>query len=55
MVLKIALLVALYFIFKNVFKAMRIVKEYEAEKKSSIKKKNSSSEIVDAEYTVIED
>ena len=34
---------------------MRIVKEYEDEKKSSIKKKNSSSEVVDAEYTVIED
>jgi hypothetical protein len=53
MVLKIALLVALYFIFKNVFKAMRIVKEYDLEKKNL--KKNSNEDIVEAEYTIKDD
>jgi hypothetical protein len=55
MVLKIALLVALYFIFKNVFKAMRIVKEYEIEKKKTNSNNKSNDDIVDAEYTVIDD
>ena len=55
MVLKIALLVALYYIFKNVFKAMRIVKEYEIEKKKNTDSNKSKDDIVDAEYTVIDD
>lgn len=58
MILKIALLIGLYFVFKTIFKAMRIVNEYETNKTDSNQSKTShkkNEDIVEAEYTVIKE
>lgn len=57
MVLKIFLLIGLYFVFKTFFKAMRIVGEYEAQKKNqqSHTKQSNVEDIIDAEYRVVKE
>lgn len=59
MILKILLLILAYFVFKNFFKAMRIIKNHEANQKQQnspkTKQKNRETDIIDAEFTVLKD
>ena len=57
MVLKILLLVVLYFVFKNFFKAVRIIQTHKESPPAGHKNKNKSkdSDIIDADYRVIKD
>lgn len=61
MILKIIVLICLYFLFKNFFKAMRIINQHNENQKknpnhqSNSFRKENSKDIVDAEYRVIKD
>jgi len=58
MILKVLLLICLYFVFKNFFKAMRIINQHNEKANNSPKnshKSNASDDIIDAEYRVIKD